>query len=77
MSNQRARGGDHWPRWQISRGEPVAFIIPSLIDVVGPAVIFYTRGKTGTEDASASARDAGIAVGIRLPRGTAAASFYH
>jgi len=53
----------------------IFFIISSLVDVLGPAVIVYTRGRTGSEDASASARDAGIAVGIRLPRGTATASF--
>jgi nucleoside-diphosphate-sugar epimerase len=77
ISNHRDRGGDHWPLWQIARGGRHLFIISSLVDVLGPAVIVYTRGRTGSEDASASARDAGIAVGIRLPRGTAAASFYH
>jgi hypothetical protein len=75
ISNHRDRGGDHWPRWQIARGGRHLFIISSLVDVLGPAVIVYTRGRTGSEDASASARDAGIAVGIRLPRGTAAARF--
>ena len=42
---------------------------------MGPVVIVYTRGKTGSQDASVSARGAEIAGGTRLPRGTAAPSF--
>jgi NAD dependent epimerase/dehydratase family len=70
ISNQRDRGGDHWSRWQTGRGKRRRFHHLKVY-VVGPTVIVYTRGKTRFT----SARDAGIAVGILLPRRTATASF--